>query len=332
MPPLPDSQTLAESPAPAAVRTAGVLGLGTALPDDVVQSEEIALRLGVEPEWIVRRTGIHSRRRAAAGASLNHLAAEAGAAALADADIAPEDIDHVLVATMSADQVTPNAAPVVAHLLGTTRAGAMDIGAACTGSVSAIATGSAMIESGRAKHILVIGAELMSRHIDVNDKRTAALFGDGAGALVLSVEADGHVGPVVLGADGSCADLITADRLNGHLQMNGHDTFVQAVRRLTEATLGACADAGERLDEIDLFVFHQANSRILTALAEQLELPTERVLDCISATGNTSAASLPLALQEARSRGLLSPGTKVLLGAVGAGFTWGATVIEWGSA
>lgn len=329
---LPDSEPASDSSAPDAARTAGVLGLGTALPDEVVESEEIALRLGVDPEWIVKRTGIHSRRRAAAGASLNVLAAEAGSAALADSGIAPEDLDHVLVATMSADQVTPNAAPVVAHLLGATGAGAMDIGAACTGAVSGIATGCALIESGRAKHVLVIGAELMSRHIDESDKRTAALFGDGAGALVLSVEADGHVGPVVLGSDGSCADLITADRLNGHVRMNGHDTFVQAVRRMGEATREACADAGEQLDEIDLFVYHQANGRIISALVEQLEVPVERVLDCISATGNTSAASLPLALGEARSRGLLDPGTKVLLGAVGAGFTWGAAVIEWGSA
>jgi 3-oxoacyl-[acyl-carrier-protein] synthase-3 len=172
----------------------------------------------------------------------------------------------------------------------------------------------------------------MSRHVDPEDRRTAALFGDGAGALLLSAQAGGSIGPVVLGADGSQAELITADRLNGTIHMNGHDTFLQAVRRLGEAALGACAAAEVGLDEIDLFVFHQANGRILSALAERLELPAERVLDCIATLGNTSAASLPLALEEARDRRLLFPGARVLLGAVGAGFTWGAVVVEWGSA
>ncbi len=330
---LPDSRPRSGSPAHgSAVRASGVLGLGAALPDEVVDNEEIATRLGVDSEWIVRRTGIHRRRRAPAGASLNDLAADAGKAALADASLDPADLDHVLVATMSADQVTPNAAPVVAHLLGATRAGAMDIGAACTGTVSALAAGCGLIESRRAEHVLVIGAELLSRHTDPDDKRTAALFGDGAGALVLSAEADGHVGPILLAADGASADLITADRLDGHIRMNGHDTFVQAVRRLGDITLSACAAAEVELDDVDLFVYHQANARILRALAERLELSEERVIDCIGSLGNTSAASLPLALADARERGLLTPGARVLLGAVGAGFTWGATVLEWGSA
>jgi 3-oxoacyl-[acyl-carrier-protein] synthase III len=329
---LPHSRPRLAAVLSGAERTAGVLGLGAALPDGVVGNDEIAARLGVDPEWIVRRTGIHERRRAAPGASLSELAARAGAAALDDAGVDPADLDHVLVATMSADDVTPNAAPVVAHRLGATRAGAMDIGAACTGAVSAIAAACALIEAERAEHILVIGAELMSRHVDHEDRRTAALFGDGAGALLLSAQAGGAIGPVVLGADGSQAELITADRVNGMIHMNGHDTFLQAVRRLTEAALGACAAAEVELDEIDLFVFHQANGRILTALTERLELPTERVLDCIGSLGNTSAASLPLALQEARARRLLFPGARVLLGAVGAGFTWGAVVVEWGSA
>lgn len=312
-------------------RTAGVLGLGAALPDEVVSNQEIASRLGVDTEWIVRRTGIQERRHAAPGASLNDLAAHAGRAALADANLDAEAIDQVLVATMSADSVTPNAAPVVAHLLGATGAGAMDIGAACTGTLSAMAAACGQIESGRAEHILVIGAEMLSRHTDMEDRRTAALFGDGAGALVLSATAAGGVGPVILGADGARADLITADRLDGNIVMNGHDTFVNAVQRLGEGTVQACAAADVELDEIDLFVFHQANGRILSAAAERLAVPTSKVLDCIAWVGNTSAASIPLGLAEARARGLLAPGSRVLLGAVGAGFTWGATVIEWGA-
>ncbi|MDQ6751156.1 MAG: beta-ketoacyl-ACP synthase 3 [Actinomycetota bacterium] len=332
MVPLPEVAPGPDTVGATTQRTAGVLGLGAALPDAVVGNEEIATRLGVDSEWIVRRTGIHERRWAAPDASLDELAADAGRAALADAELDAGELDYVLVATMSADSVTPNAAPVVAHLLGAKGAGAMDIGAACTGALSAMAAACGLIESGRAEHILVIGAELLSRHTDPDDRRTAALFGDGAGALVLSATADGHIGPVVLGADGGRADLITADRVNGNIQMNGHDTFVNAIQRLGEGTLQACAAADTELAEIDLFVYHQANGRILSAAAERLAVPTEKVLDCIASVGNTSAASVPLALQEARVRGLLAPGSRVLLGAVGAGFTWGAAVVEWGSA
>lgn len=310
-------------------RTAGVLGLGAALPEHVVGNEVIAERLGVDSEWIARRTGIHERRRAAPDASLDDLAADAGRAALADADLQADSLDHVLVATMSADRVTPNAAPVVAHLLGAKRAGAMDIGAACTGTLSAIAAACGLIESGRAEHILVVGAEMLSRHTDDDDRRTAALFGDGAGALVLSATSAGRVGPVLLGADGGAADLITADRVDGNIVMNGHDTFVHAVARLGEATLQACAAAEVLLEDIDLFVFHQANGRILRAAAERLDVPANKVLDCIALVGNTSAASVPLALEEARNRGMLAPGARLVLGAVGAGFTWGAAVVEW---
>jgi 3-oxoacyl-[acyl-carrier-protein] synthase-3 len=324
------STTDSATDAPGARRTAGVLGLGAALPDGRVGNEEIAERLGVDSSWIVRRTGIRERRRAAPGASLSELAADAGRAALVDAGLQADVLDQVLVATLSADDVTPNAAPVVAHMLGATRAGAMDIGAACTGSLAAIAAACGLIESGRAEHILVVGAEMLSRHTDDDDRRTAALFGDGAGALVLSATSDGRIGPVILGADGAAADLITADRLDGNIRMNGHDTFVNAVARLGQATLQACAAADVEVDDIDLFVYHQANGRILTAAAEKLELPMERVLDCIETVGNTSAASVPLGLAEARNRGLLDPGTRVLLGAVGAGFTWGATVVDWG--
>ena len=331
MAPQPEARSIAETAAPDAQRTSGVLGLGVALPDEVVGNEEIAERIGVDSEWIVRRTGIEERRRAAPDARLDDLAAEAGRAALADADLDAEAIDQVLVATMSSDNVTPNSAPVVAHLLGANRAGAMDIGAACTGSLCALAAACGMIESGRAEHILVIGAELLSRHTDYDDKRTAALFGDGAGALVVSSTADGRIGPVVLGADGGAAELIVADRLDGNIVMNGHDTFVNAIARLDEGTRQACEAAGVELEDIDLFVYHQANRRILTAAAERLDLPEEKVLDCIATMGNTSAASVPLGLEEARKEGRLEPGTRVLLGAVGAGFTWGAAVVEWGT-
>jgi 3-oxoacyl-[acyl-carrier-protein] synthase-3 len=313
-----------------AVRTVGVAGLGMALPPYVVDNSEISANLGIDDAWIVRRMGIHSRRRAAPETTLADLAAEAGQSALEDSGLAAEQIDLVLVATLSHELATPNAAPIVAHTLGATRAGVFDVGCACTGWVAAVASASAWIEAGRAETALVIGAELMSRHTNPADKRTAPLFGDAAGAAVLSAGASGTIGPVILGADGSCAEMITTDRESGFILMDGHETFKQAVSRLAQASRDACAAARVELSEIDLFIYHQANARITTALGERLELDPEKVVDCIGALGNTSAASIPVALAHARLDGRLRPGSRVLLAAVGAGFTWGSVVIEWG--
>jgi 3-oxoacyl-[acyl-carrier-protein] synthase-3 len=317
---------------PIAVRTAGVLGLGAVLPESVVPNSAIAGSIGVDDAWIMRRTGIRARRHAAPGTTLVDLATGAARAALEDSGLGAEALDLLIVATLTNDAITPNAAPQVAHALGATRAGTFDLGSACTGFVAGIATAGAWIEVGRAQTALVVGAEVMSRHIDPADRRTAMLFGDGAGAAVLGAGAPGRLGPVVLGADGSCAGLIATDPATGLITMDGHETFKQAVARLSEATLDACRKADVTLDEIDLFVFHQANARITAALGERLELPAERVVDCIAEVGNTSAASVPLALSHARDAGLLRPGARVLLGAVGAGFTWGAMVVEWGQA
>jgi 3-oxoacyl-[acyl-carrier-protein] synthase-3 len=297
-----------------------------------VSNAEVAPGIGVDAEWIERRTGIRNRRHAADGERVTTLAAEAGSAALLSAGLAPEVIDLVLVATLSPDELTPNAAPQVAHLLGATRAGAMDIGAACTGFVSALGVGASMIEAGRAEHVLVIGAEILSRFLDLTDKRTAGLFGDGAGAAVLSAGTQGRIGPVVLAADGGAAAFIRADHDEQLIRMDGHETFKIAVSSLTSCTREAVEMAGLELADIDLFVYHQANRRILVSLSEGMGLPADRVLDAIGDLGNTSAASIPLALAQASRDGLLRPGAQVLLAAVGAGFTWGATVVEWGNA
>ncbi len=179
--------------------------------------------------------------------------------------------------------------------------------------------------------MLVIGAEIMSRFIDVEDRRTAPLFGDAAGAFVLAADAAGAVGPVLLGSDGSAAQTIQATRERGVLEMEGHETFLRAVDLLHTHTRKVVEQAGLGLRDIDLFVYHQANGRILSAVADRLGLGRGRVFDCIAQTGNTSAASVPLALASAREQGLLTPGAKVVLGAVGAGLTWGAAVLEWGS-
>jgi 3-oxoacyl-[acyl-carrier-protein] synthase-3 len=251
--------------------------------------------------------------------------------ALANARLEPQEIDMVLVATLAADEITPSTAPVVAHELGIEGAAAFDVGAACTGAIAALAHATAWIEAGRARHALVIGAEVMTRFIDHDDARTAPLFGDGAGALVVSRDAAGEIGPFVLGSDGAAAGAIRATREKGFIEMEGHETFLMAVRHLTESTRQVVALAELEMGEIDLFVYHQANARILTSVAERLGLPRERVFDAISQLGNTSAASIPLALSEAVRAGRLQPGSRVVLGAVGAGLVWGATVLEWGA-
>ena len=310
--------------------SAGISGLGAALPDRVVGSAEIAARVSVSEEWILKRTGIRERRYAEPRSSLAALAAEAGAAALSDAGVDPGKVDLVLVASCSQDSIMPNAAPVVAHALGAAEAGAFDVGSACTGFVSALAAARGMLMTGAAANALVIGAEILSRHIDPRDRNTAALFGDGAGAVVCSAGGPGVLGPVVLGSDGACSGLIFADRDSGILAMDGHETFKQAVTRLAQATVEACERSGVEFSEIDLFVYHQANARILKTLSEHLGLPAGKVLDAIGGVGNTSAASIPLALVAARSEGRLAPGMRLLLAGAGAGFTWGATVVDWG--
>jgi 3-oxoacyl-[acyl-carrier-protein] synthase-3 len=312
------------------VRTAGIAGIGSALPQRRVTNAEIGARLGVSDHWIERRTGIRERRYAAPGQRVSELAADAGRIALADARLDASEIDMVLVATLAADEITPSTAPLVAHELGIEDAAAFDVGAACTGAIAALAHAAAWIEAGRARHALVIGAEVMTRFIDHDDPRTAPLFGDGAGALVVSLDAGGEIGPFVLGSDGAAAGAIRATREHGVLEMEGHDTFLMAVQHLTDSTLAVLQRAQLELDDIDLFVYHQANARILASVAERLRLPRERVFDAIAELGNTSAASIPLALSEAVRGGRLRPGSRVVLGAVGAGLVWGATVLEWG--
>lgn len=312
------------------LRSAGILGLGTALPERSVANAEIAARLGVSDQWIERRTGIGARRYAAPGQRVTDLACAAATAALEDAGLDPSEIDMVLVATLASDEITPAAAPLVAHELGMGNVAAIDVGAACAGSLAALAHATAWIEAGHARNVLVIGAEVLTRFVDFDDPRTAPLFADGAGALVVSADAAGEIGPFVLGSDGAAASAIRVTRERGVLEMEGHETFLMAVEKLSQSTRQVLELAELALEDVDLFVYHQANSRILAAVAERLSLPRERVFDCIADLGNTSAASVPIALGEAARSGALAPGATVVLGAVGAGLVWGATVLTWG--
>ncbi|HWF55849.1 MAG TPA: beta-ketoacyl-ACP synthase 3 [Solirubrobacteraceae bacterium] len=314
------------------VRRAAILSVATELPDGRLTNAELASRLGLSEEWIVSRTGIRERRRAAPEERLTDFATAAGAAALARAGVPAETLDLVIVGTMTPDELTPNTAPLVADALGATRAGAFDVGAACTAFLSGLAIASGQIEAHRADTVLLIGADFVTRITDYDDKRSAPLFADAAGAVVLGPAgpADGAVGPIVLGADGSHAATISATHERRKLEMDGPEVYRNAVARMSEVTVQAVARAGLTLEQIDLFVYHQANARITRALGERLGLPPARVVDCIETLGNASAATLPVALDVAERDGRLKPGSRVLVSAFGAGFTWGGGVIEWG--
>jgi 3-oxoacyl-[acyl-carrier-protein] synthase-3 len=264
---------------------------------------------------------------------LADYATRAGAKALASSSVRPEQPDLVIVATMTQDELTPNTAPLVAHGLGAVHAGAMDVGAACTGFLSGLALAAAQIESGRAKRILLVGADFLTRITDYSDRRSAPLFADAAGAVVLGVGGAGErgaIGPVVLGCHGSHGASLIATHAERELRMDGPEVFRHAVARMSEVTLEAVALAGLALAEIDLFGYHQANARITRAVGERLGLAAECVVDCIETLGNASAATLPLALSAAERDGRLRPGARVLVSAFGAGFTWGGGVLRWG--
>jgi 3-oxoacyl-[acyl-carrier-protein] synthase III len=301
-----------------------------AVPDRRITNREIAQQLGVEEGWIAKRTGTQERPWAVPGERMSEFAARAGAEALAKAGIAPSDVDLVAVATSTADEITPNAAPVVAGLIGADRAGAFDIGSACTGWLAGLAMACGQIESGRARTALVVGADFLSRFLDLSDRDTAPLFADGAGAAVLTAEHDGSgsVGPVLLRNDPAGAELIRLER-SGRIQMRGQETFRAAVESLSSVTVQALEASGVEMSDVNLFVYHQANSRIIRAVGQRLGLPADRVVDYVSRFANSSTATLPIALSVAEEEGRLHPGDRVLLAAFGGGFTWGATLVQW---
>jgi 3-oxoacyl-[acyl-carrier-protein] synthase-3 len=310
---------------------ASVHSVAIALPAQRVTTADLAGRLGLSEDWIISRTGVRERPVAGPDERLSDYAARAGTDALERAGVDPAEVDLVIVATMTQDELTPNSAPLVAHAIGTERAGAFDVGAACTAFLSGVAIAAGQIETGRSRWALVIGADFITRVVDWEDRKTAPLFGDAAGAVVVGPAGDGNgaIGPIVLGSDGGGADAIVIQHTDRKLHMDGPEVYRHAVARMAESTLAAVERAGLELDDIDLFVYHQANARITKALGERLGLAPERVVDCIENLGNSSAATLPVALAVAEQDGRLRPGARVLLGAFGGGFTWGGGVIEW---
>jgi 3-oxoacyl-[acyl-carrier-protein] synthase III len=310
--------------------TAGIFGIGAALPDHVITNADLERRLDTNDEWIVRRTGIRERRHLQGDETLADLATRACLLALDDAGRSGAEVDHVIVSTFTPDRVTPGLAPEVARVIGADRAAAVDLNAACAGFLYGLDQAAALVESGRASVVLVCGAEALSRVIDHDDRSTAVLFGDGAGAVVVAGgELDLGVGGFVLGADGAQADLLYAERDERVLRMQGSDVYRHAVRRMTAASREALERAGKTVDDIDLFVAHQANVRIIDAAAAELGVPHDKVMINVDRVANTSSASIPLALAQAEREGRLNPGDTVALAAFGAGFVWGAGVIGW---
>jgi 3-oxoacyl-[acyl-carrier-protein] synthase-3 len=304
-----------------------------AVPDRVVPNDEIASRLDVDDRWIRKRTGVVERRFAGPDDTVAGLAAKAGLRTLEAAGCPPEAVDLVLVATCNSDDITPNTAPVVVALAELGASGSADVGAACTGWLSAVRLAAGQVETGRAERVLVIGSDVMSRITDPNDRSTAVVFADGAGAVLVSaVEGESRIGPVVLGTDPSGRQLIYARHHDGYVHMEGAATFGAAVEYLAESTLRAVEAAEVALGDIDLFAYHQANHRIISAVGERLDLDEERVLVCVDHYANTSAATIPMTLAEAAEEGRLADGMRVLMASFGAGFTYGAAVVEWGTA
>jgi len=302
-----------------------VTGWGIAVPDKVVTNDDLSVTLDTNDAWIQERTGIRERR---IGGTTSQLAIEAGLAALDKAGRRPDEIDAVILATTTPDQMVPGTSATVQDGIGIT-GGAFDVNAACSGFVYALSVAHGLLAIG-AERLLVIGAETLSRITDWDERGVAVLVGDGAGAVVLeAVDGPGQLLSWVLGADGSLRHLLKCDH-GGYLYMDGKEIFRKAVRVVVESAEQAIAEAGLTVDDIDLIVPHQANLRIITAACQRLGIPDEKAVVVIDRYGNTSSASIPLALVDALDTGRLEKGDHVLLTGFGGGMTWASAVLRWG--
>lgn len=319
-----------------------VTGLGSYLPEHRMSNADLEKLVDTTDEWILTRTGIGERRIAAADEATSDLAAAAGSAALAHAGVEPDGIDLLIVATSSPDMIFPSTACLAQAKMGLTCA-AYDVNAACTGFIFALQAGTAAIESRRAKRVLVIGADALTRHVDFTDRSTCILFGDGAGAFVLEASEKLGVIGIHLGSDGHGADMLsipaggsaapcTHERIDAreqYLKMAGNEVFKFAVRRIPQVTRQALRESKLTVEDLDWLIPHQANQRILDTIADRLHLPHDRVVSSIREHGNTSTASIPLAMYDLYTAGSLRAGDVVALVGFGAGLTWGAGVLRW---
>ncbi|WP_370666623.1 beta-ketoacyl-ACP synthase III [Streptomyces sp. IBSBF 2507] len=314
-----------------------ILGVGAYRPVRVVGNDEICTRIESSDEWIRRRSGIVTRRFAGPGETVISMAAEAARKAMAQSGTDPAEVDAVLLATMSFLEQAPAAAPRVAHLLGARTAGALDVSAACSGFCYALGLADSLVRSGDARHVVVVGSERMSDIIDPEDRSTAFLFGDGAGAVVVGPSEEPGISPVVWGSDGEQHHMIAHDHswldtrgdgLRPYLRMAGPEVFRWATRVVPETSRQALAAAGLRATDLTAFIPHQANARIIDAAAKSLNLAPHTVIarDVVSA-GNTSAASIPLAMENLLAQGALPSGAPALLVGFGAGLTHAAQIV-----
>ena len=325
------------------MKKVGIIGVGEYLPKKVLTNADLEKMVDTSDEWITTRTGIKERRLASSDEATSDLALKAAKEALKDAHLAPEDLDLIIVATITPDMPFPSVASILQNALSAKKAAAFDISAACAGFVYGLSIAQQFIACGAYKNALVIGAEKLSSITDWKDRNTCVLFGDGAGACVLGEVKSGGIVATYLGCDGSNLGLLnlpaggsrlpasheTIDQHLHYIKMNGNELFKIAVRTMTDAALTVLEKAGLKFSDIDLIIPHQANSRIIMAVAKRLGLTEEKIFLNIEKYGNMSSASTATALVEAAKEGRIKKGDIVLLDAFGAGLVWGAAVIEW---
>ncbi|MEK4010510.1 beta-ketoacyl-ACP synthase III [Peribacillus sp. FSL M8-0224] len=308
---------------------AGILGLGRYLPDKIVTNADLEKIMDTSDEWIRTRTGIEERRIANDDIDTSDMAYEAAKAALKNAEISAEEIDMILVATVTPDQSFPSVACMIQEKLGAMKAAAMDVSAACAGFMYAMITAQQFIKTGAYKHVLIVGVEKLSKVTNWEDRNTAVLFGDGAGAAVLGPVSDGKgVLSFELGADGTGGKHLLQE--GDFIHMNGREVFKFAVRQMGESSLGVLDKAGLTKEEVDLLVPHQANIRIMEASRERLGLPLEKMTKTVHKYGNTSSASIPMALVEEMEAGRIKDNDLIVMVGFGGGLTWGAIALRWG--
>jgi 3-oxoacyl-[acyl-carrier-protein] synthase-3 len=314
-----------------------ITGLGCHVPERVVTNEELAKLVDTSDEWIVERTGIRERRVAADDEALTDVCLPAARRALELAGADPGSIDLLVVATVTPDMSFPSSSALLADALGMTDAAAYDLSAGCTGFVYAIVQAHAMLAAGLARRALVIGADVLSKILDWTDRSTLVLFGDGAGAVVMEAVTEGGFLGFELGADGAGGENLWLpgsgsrkfDNAEAYVKMNGREVFKFATRVMVSSAEAILAECGKTMDDVDVYVPHQANVRIIDHAAKKLGIPGEKIVVNVHRYGNTSSGSIPLALSDAADDGRLRPGKLVLLTGMGAGLTWGSALIEW---
>ncbi|EEM97446.1 3-oxoacyl-[acyl-carrier-protein] synthase 3 protein 1 [Bacillus thuringiensis IBL 200] len=306
----------------------GILGIGRYVPEKVVTNHDLEKIMDTSDEWIRTRTGIAERRIADDTIDTSYMAVEAAKKALEDAGVSGEDIDLILVATVTPDRAFPAVACVIQEAIGAKHAAAMDLGAACAGFMYGMITAQQFIQTGTYKNVLVVGSDKLSKIVDWNDRNTAVLFGDGAGAIVMGAVSEGRgVLSFELGADGSGGKHLYQDE---YVMMNGREVFKFAVRQLGESCLRVLDKAGLTKEDVDFLVPHQANIRIMESARERLNLPQEKMSMTIEKFGNTSASSIPIAMVEELQNGRIQDGDLIILVGFGGGLTWGAVALRWG--